>query len=119
MTSLLPVLTVCSPRPPEQASQDYAADRRRALEAENGELGAVEPTADFFASAYPTAAMPRVTAGIFQRLKPGPAAPQPAPIRFNTMFGGGKTPTLSALAAAAKYPQLIRAKAVYQNIQRN
>lgn len=106
MTTLLPLLEACAPRPPEQTSQDYAADLHRALD---GEIGSAANAADFFASTYATAAMQRITAGIFQRLQTGPAADRPAVIRFNSRFGGGKTHTLIALAAAAKYPQLVSA----------
>jgi predicted AAA+ superfamily ATPase len=54
--------------------------------------------------------MSRVATNIFDRLKNGSEANQPAIIRFNSMFGGGKTHTLIALAAAANYPQLVRSK---------
>ena len=105
MTKLLPLLESCSPRPKEQTSEDYAADLHKALQ---GEIGNAASASDFFAGTHPTPAMRRVATGIFDRLKHGSAASQPAIIRFNSMFGGGKTHTLIALAAAAKHPQLVR-----------
>ena len=105
MTTLLPLLESCSPRPREQTSEDYAADLHKALQ---GEIGNAASAADFFAGTHATPAMHRVATGIFDRLKHGSAANQPAIIRFNSMFGGGKTHTLIALAAAAKHPQLVR-----------
>ena len=105
MTKLLPLLESCSPRPKEQTSEDYAADLHKALQ---GEIGSAASAADFFAGTHATPAMRRVATGIFDRLKHGSAASQPAITRFNSMFGGGKTHTLIALAAAAKHPQLVR-----------
>ena len=104
MTTLLPLLVTCCPRPREQTSEDYAADLHKALQ---GEIGNAASAADFFAGTHATPAMRRVATGIFDRLKHGSAAHQPAVIRFNSMFGGGKTHTLIALAAAAKHPQLV------------
>ena len=108
MTNLLSVREACETRPSDQTRQDYAADLHRALD---GEIGDAKAATEFFASTYPTQSMQEVTAGIFQRLKDGPAADQPAIIRFNSRFGGGKTHTLIALAAAAKHPQLVSANA--------
>ena len=108
MTVLTPLRESCVPRPREQTSEDYAADLHKAL---NGEIGTAAATADFFAGTYVTAAMRRVATGIFDRLRHGSKAGQPAIIRFNSMFGGGKTHTLIALAAAAKHPQLVRSNA--------
>ena len=105
MTKMLPLLESCSPRPREQTSEDYAADLHKALQ---GEIGSAASAADFFAGTHATPAMRRVATGIFDRLKHGSAASQPAITRFNSMFGGGKTHTLIALAAAAKHPQLVR-----------
>lgn len=105
MPETLPLLQACSPRPREQTSESYAADLDRAL---HGEIGNAAAAADFFAGTHATPAMCRVANGIFDRLKHGSAANQPAIIRFNSMFGGGKTHTLIALAAAAKHPQLVR-----------
>ncbi len=105
MPTLLPLLQTCTPRPLEQTSHDYAADLHRAL---SGEIGTAAAASDFFAGTHATPAMRRVATRIFDRLKHGSAANQPAIIRFNSMFGGGKTHTLIALAAAAKHPQLVR-----------
>ena len=105
MASLPPLLNSCSPRPREQTSSDYAADLHRALQ---GEIGNAASAFDFFAGTHATPAMRRVATGVFDRLKHGTAANQSAIIRFNSMFGGGKTHTLIALAAAAKHPQLVR-----------
>ena len=102
---LKPLLESCTLRPIELTSDDYAADLSRAL---NGEIGDVGSATDFFAGTHATRAMRRVAIGIFERLKNGSTANQPAIIRFNSMFGGGKTHTLIALAAAARHPQLIR-----------
>ena len=46
--------------------------------------------ADFFAGTHATPAMRRVATGIFDHLKHGSAADQPAVIRLNSMFGGGR-----------------------------
>lgn len=108
MTTLMPLLESCSPRPREQTSEDYAADLHKAL---RGEIGNAASAADFFAGTHTTPAMRRVATGIFDRLKHGSPANQPAIIRFNSMFGGGKTHTLIALAAAGKHPQLVRSEA--------
>ena len=108
MTTVLPLLKSCSPRPREQTSEDYAADLHKALQ---GEIGNAASAADFFAGTHATPAMRRVATGIFDRLRHGSAANQPAIIRFNSMFGGGKTHTLIALAGAAKHPQLVRSEA--------
>ena len=105
MTTLLPLLESCPPRPREQTGEHYAADLHRAL---HGEIGSAAAAADFFAGTHATPAMRRIAVGIFDRLKHGSAANQPAVIRFNSMFGGGKTHTLIALAAAAKHPALVR-----------
>ena len=106
MPDLLPVLTACCPRPREQTSQNYAADLHQSL---NGEIKTPADAVQFFAGTYATDAMRRVTAGIFARLGSGAASDAPAVIRFNSAFGGGKTHTLIALAAAARHPQLVRA----------
>ena len=108
MISLLPLLESCTPRPKEQTSEDYAADLHKAL---GGEIRTAANAADFFAGTYATPSMRRVTTGIFDRLRHGSSANQPAFIRFDSAFGGGKTHTLIALAAAAKHPELIRAGA--------
>ena len=107
MATLLPLLKSCTTRPFEQTSDNYAADLHKALQ---GEIGNAASAADFFAGTHTTPAMRRVATGIFDRLKHGSPANQPAIIRFNSMFGGGKTHTLIALAAAAKYPQLVRSE---------
>ena len=107
MTMLTPLRETCTIRPGEQTSDAYAADFHKAL---NGEIGTAAAAADFFASTYVTAAMRQVATGIFDRLRHGDEAGQPAIIRFNSMFGGGKTHTLIALAAAAKHPQLVRSE---------
>ena len=104
MPALPPVLEACTPRPPEQTSQNYAADLHRAL---GGEIGTAAAASDFFASTHVTGAMRRVATGIFDRLRNGHASDGPAVIRFNSVFGGGKTHTLIALAAVAKHPQLV------------
>ena len=106
MPDLLPILEACEPRPPDQTSQHYAADLHRAL---SREIGAETAAADFFAATYATAAMRRVAAGVFDRLRRGGGSDAPAVIRFNSAFGGGKTHTLIALAAAAKHPRLVAA----------
>ena len=108
MTALMPLRETCILRPREQTSEEYAADLHKAL---NGEIRTAAATADFFAGTYVTAAMRRVATGIFDRLRHGSKASQPAIIRFNSMFGGGKTHTLIALAAVAKHPQLVRSNA--------
>lgn len=105
MPALLPLKESCTPRPAEQTRQNYAADLHRALDEE---IGNPEAATEFFASTYATGAMRRVASGIFDRLKNGDASNTPAVIRFNSVFGGGKTHTLIALAAAAKHSQLIR-----------
>ncbi len=105
MTTLPSLIETSAPRPREQTGEDYAADLHRAL---HGEIGNADSAADFFAGTHATPAMRRVATGIFNRLKHGSAANQPAIIRFNSMFGGGKTHTLIALAAAAKHPQLVQ-----------
>ena len=108
MTALMPLRETCVLRPREQTSENYAADLHKAL---NGEVGTAAATADFFAGTYVTTAMRRVANGIFDRMRHGSKAGQPAIIRFNSMLGGGKTHTLIALAAAAKHPQLVRSNA--------
>lgn len=105
MTALLPLLEACIPRPKEQTSAEYAADLHKAL---GGEIRTAAKAADFFTGTYATPAMRRVTTGIFDRLRHGRAAGQPAFIRFDSAFGGGKTHTLIALAAAARHPELVR-----------
>ena len=107
MSTLLPLRKSCITRPLEQTSEDYAADLHKALQ---GEIGNAASAADFFAGTHTTPAMRRVATGIFDRLKHGSAANQPAIIRFNSMFGGGKTHTLIALAAVAKHPDLVRSE---------
>ena len=107
MTTLMPLLKSCLPRPREQTSEDYAADLHKAL---RGEIGNAASAADFFSGTHTTPAMRRVATGIFDRLKHGSPANQPAIIRFNSMFGGGKTHTLIALAASAKHPHLVRSE---------
>ena len=106
MPALLPVLPACKPRPSEQTSQNYAADLHQSL---NGDIKAAAGAAKFFAGTYATDAMSRVADGIFDRLSNGAASDGPAVIRFNSVFGGGKTHTLIALAAAAIHPGLVRA----------
>ena len=108
MTALLPLLEACAPRPREQTSEDYAADLHKAL---GGEIRTAAQAVDFFAGTYATPAMRRVTTGIFDRLRHGASASQPSFIRFDSAFGGGKTHTLIALAAAARHPDLVRAGA--------
>jgi len=105
MTTQLPLLDSCKLRPREQTSDDYAADLHRALQ---GEIANTKSAADFFAGTHATPAMRRVAMGIFDRLKHGSVSNQPSIIRFNSMFGGGKTHTLIALAAAVRHPALIR-----------
>ena len=106
MDNLLPVLKACTRRPAEQTSHNYAADLHRSL---NGEIGTANAAAAFFDSTHATDAMRHVAHSIFDRLCHGKSSDAPAVIRFNSVFGGGKTHTLIALAAAAKHPQLISA----------
>ena len=105
MTALLPLLEACTPRPKEQTGENYAADLHQAL---GSEIRTAAKAAEFFTGTYATPAMRRVTTGIFDRLRHGNAAGQPAFIRFDSAFGGGKTHTLIALAGAAKHPALVR-----------
>lgn len=105
MEALVSVLEACRPRGPEQTGRNYAADLPRALK---GEIASAESAADFFAGTYATDAMRRVAGGIFGRLGRGDDGDAPAVVRFNSVFGGGKTHTLIALAAAALHPGLVR-----------
>ena len=105
MTELLPLLEACTPRPREQNSEDYAADLHKAL---GSEISTAAKASDFFTGTYATHSMRRVTSGIFDRLLHGNASRQPAFIRFDSAFGGGKTHTLIALAAIASHPELVR-----------
>ena len=108
MSELLPLLEVCPPRSPEQHKENYAADLHKAL---SREIGTPEAAADFFNRTHATDSMRRVAAGIFGRLRHGDQSGQSAFIRFDSVFGGGKTHTLIALAAAAKHPEVVRAGA--------
>ena len=64
MTTLLPLLASCSPRPREQTSEDYAADLHKALQ---GEIGNAASGADVFAGAHATPAIRRVATAIIRQ----------------------------------------------------
>ena len=105
---LIPVLQACPPRPELGDAQEYAANLDKAL---SDEIATESGAADFFASTYPTQAMRDACRMVFDRLKNGAAGGQPGVYRFSSVYGGGKTHTLIALAAAARHPSLVRSAA--------
>jgi len=105
---LAPALQACPPRPELGDPQDYAANLDKALA---DEIATESGAADFFAATYPTRAMRDACRMVFDRLKNGAAGGQPGVYRFSSVYGGGKTHTLIALAAAARHPNLIRSAA--------
>ena len=86
-------------------AEDYAANLDRAM---TGEIAAPEGAAEFFAATYPTQAMQSACRMVFDRLHHGSASGAPSVYRFTSVYGGGKTHTLIALAAGAKHPDVIR-----------
>ncbi len=113
MTTLAPVLQACPPRPELGDAQEYAANLDKALA---DEIATESGAADFFASTYPTQAMKDACRMVFDRLKSGAAGGQPGVYRFSSVYGGGKTHTLIALAAAARHPNLVRSAAAQELI---
>ena len=105
---LAPALQACPPRPELGDAQEYAANLDKALA---DEIASESGAADFFAATYPTRAMQDACRMAFDRLKNGAAGGQPGVYRFSSVYGGGKTHTLIALAAAARHPNLIRSAA--------
>lgn len=105
---LAPALQACPPRPDLGDAQEYAANLDKALA---DEIATESGAADFFSSTYPTQAMRNACRMVFDRLKNGAAGGQPGVYRFSSVYGGGKTHTLIALAAAARHPNLIRSAA--------
>ena len=102
---LTPALQACPPRPELGDAQEYAANLDKALA---DEIATESGAADFFAATYPTRAMKDACRMAFDRLKNGAAGGQPGVYRFSSVYGGGKTHTLIALAAAARHPNLVR-----------
>ena len=102
---LKPALDACPPRPELGDPQEYAANLDKALA---DEIAAESGAADFFSSTYPTQAMRDACRMVFDRLKNGAAGGQTGVYRFSSVYGGGKTHTLIALAAAARHPNLVR-----------
>lgn len=100
-----PITIACKPRPAAQTTQDYAADLHQALE---NEISSEYKAAEFFQTTYVTKAMRSIAKSVFLRLKSGKESNQPAIIRLNSVFGGGKTHTQIALAAAAIHPKLVK-----------
>lgn len=102
---LTPVLHACPPRGNMTEAEDYAANLDKAM---TGEIAAPEGAAEFFAATYPTQAMQSACRMVFDRLHHGSASGAPSVYRFTSVYGGGKTHTLIALAAGAKHPDVIR-----------
>ena len=103
--SLTPVFQACQPRPTRLTNSSYAADLHRAI---REELATQESALEFFQGTYPTQAMRTACRMVFDRLHNGSASEQPAVYRFNSRYGGGKTHTLIALAAACLHPEVVR-----------
>lgn len=101
---LTPVLHACPPRENITEAEDYAANLDKAM---SGEIAAPEGAAEFFAATYPTQAMRDACRMVFDRLRHGAASGAPSVYRFTSVYGGGKTHTLIALAAGAKHPDVV------------
>ena len=102
---LTPVLHACPPRGNMTEAEDYAANLDKAM---TGEIAAPEGAAEFFAATYPAQPMKSACRMVFDRLHHGSASGAPSVYRFTSVYGGGKTHTLIALAAGAKHPDVIR-----------
>ena len=103
--SLTPVFQACRPRPSQLTNSSYAADLHRAIQSE---IATPESALEFFQGTYATEAMHTACRMVFERLHNGDASEQPSVYRFNSRYGGGKTHTLIALAAACLHPDVLR-----------
>ena len=101
---LTPVLHACPPRENITEAEDYAANLDKAM---SGEIATPLGAAEFFAATYPTQAMRDACRMVFDRLRHGAASGAPSIYRFTSVYGGGKTHTLIALAAGAKHPDVV------------
>lgn len=101
---LTPVLHACPPRENITEAEDYAANLDKAM---SGEIATPSGAAEFFAATYPTQAMRDACRMVFDRLRHGAASGAPSIYRFTSVYGGGKTHTLIALAAGAKHPDVV------------
>ena len=102
---LTPVLHACPPRENITEAEDYAANLDKAM---SGEIATPSGAAEFFAATYPTQSMRDACRMVFDRLRHGAASGAPSVYRFTSVYGGGKTHTLIALAAGAKHPEVVR-----------
>ena len=103
--ALTPALAACPPRAGIASADSYAANLDAAL---RDEIATPQGALEFFQTTHPTAAMSAACRMAFDRLKRGKASGQPSIYRFSSVYGGGKTHTQIALAAAAKHPDLCR-----------
>ena len=108
--TLTPVFQACRPTPSQLTSSGYAADLHEAL---RNEIASPESALEFFQGTYSTTAMSTACRMIFDRLHNGDASEQPSIYRFNSRYGGGKTHTLIALAAASLHPDVVRQEPHY------
>ena len=104
-TNLTPVFQACPPRAAELTSSSYAADLHLAIQKE---IATAQGALDFYRGTYPATAMRTACRMVLDRLHNGGSSEQPTVYRFNSRYGGGKTHTLIALAAACLYPDVVR-----------
>ena len=101
----LRLFNACALRPKESARANYAADLHAAL---RNEIAEPEDAREFFQITHATDSLRSICRSVFRRFSEGDDSDEPSIYRLSTGFGGGKTHTLIALAAAALHPQLIR-----------
>ena len=105
MTTLKPFDRACPLNDEFIVSERYAENLHRALV---NEISTEAGAHDFLRTTYPTKSMLEAARLIFDRLNTGQTSNSPGIYRFHSQYGGGKTHTLIALAAMAKYPRAVR-----------
>ena len=103
MSNLPPLLSVCCPRPIQQAGEQYAADLIRGL---HEQLATDETAADFLSATHLTRGAAEFLRMATDRISQGPGSTSPSVYQLYSRYGGGKTHSLLLLAATAMYPDL-------------
>lgn len=103
MSNLPPLLSVCCPRPIQQAGEQYAADLIRGLDEQ---LANPATAADFLSATHLTRGAAEFLRMATDRISQGPGSTSPSVYQLYSRYGGGKTHSLLLLAATAMYPDL-------------
>ena len=103
MTTLVPFLTACPPRPISQAADQYAAELVRGI---REELGTPEKASDFLETTYLTSTTQNLLRMVMDKMERGSSSTSPSVFQLYSRYGGGKTHGMLVIAAAALHPHL-------------